>query len=100
MSRVLLISFKSLYDNQYRTGEAYDAPDPTLPSIIFFGVEISTLPKTIKISLILLCILDHSSYDGCRSNNDLRFEIYTLTFSMSLMLVKNTFEIQISHHLG
>ena len=69
-------------------------PDVTLPSIIFFGVEISTLPKTIKISLILLCILGDSSYDGCRSNNDFRFEVYTLTFSMFLMLVKNTFEFR------
>lgn len=46
-------------------------PDATLPSIIFFGVEISTLPKTIRLASFLLCILDDSSYDGCRSNNDL-----------------------------
>ena len=26
-------------------------PDATLPSIIFFGVEISTLPKTIRLAL-------------------------------------------------
>jgi hypothetical protein len=63
-------------------------PQATLPSIIFFGVEISTLPKTIKISLILICILDHGSYDGCRSNNDFRFEVYTLTVGLSLILVK------------
>ena len=25
-------------------------PDATLPSIIFFGVEISTLPKTIRLA--------------------------------------------------
>ena len=63
-------------------------PQATLPSIIFFGVEISTLPKTIKVSLILLCILGDSSYDGCRSNNDFRFEVYTLTFGLYLILVK------------
>ena len=69
-------------------------PDASLPSIIFFGVEISTLPKTIRLASFLLCILDDSSYDGCRSNNDFRFEVYTQTFSMSLMLVKNTFEFR------
>ena len=63
-------------------------PEATLPSIIFFGVESSPLPKIISISIILLCILDDTSYDRCRSNNDFRFEVYTLTFGLSLILVK------------
>jgi hypothetical protein len=62
-------------------------PQATLPSIIFFGVE-SSITQNNSISVILLCILDDTSYDICRSNNDFRFEVYTLTFGLYLILVK------------
>jgi hypothetical protein len=62
-------------------------PQATLPSIIFFGVE-SSITQNNSISIILLCILDDTSYDRRRSNNDFRFEVYTLTVGLSLILVK------------